>query len=697
MVSVIAGKMNQKDKPRRFHHSLRFKLLLISLTLLVIPLAGYRFIQDVELFLRTAQEQNLVTVARSLASQVQGQVITSSPPDAQYPAPDLYIHPLQHAPTMDGYDDDWQSLEHNKTPYRSGDGFAFDLLLGETSSHLYLLLQVADDELVYNHELQARANHADQVELVFTDAQGQLRHHLVVPHAPGWVIAHRYYPASDLLLPPFSARRIQGQWQETVSGYNLELKIPMDMLDDRLAIRVLDQQTTGQRLLATSRVEAQHSPGHLIRPSPVIQSILEAGTAPHNRSWAVNTRGLVVAKNGQLDNPGQADHKLPWLLHHLLSLILRQQADSRSELPSDSIHVHGEPVSTALQGQAKTWRRRPLESDTLILSAAYPVKQAGRITGAIMLEQTSDAILSIQNKALWNLLSTTLTLFLLVSVVLLGFASLLTGRIRRLHKQMEQAVTSDGRIVGEIRPAANQDEIGELSRGFAGALSRLSEYNRHLEAMASRLNHELRTPLTVVRTSLESHEHVTDPESRRSYLARARNGADRLDLILRQLQEATRLEKAMQHAELSEFDLCELAAFNSENFAAIQPDIRFIFKPCAQPCMIKGSPELVSQAFEKLVNNAVDFHRPETGILIEVRKQDAFASLCVSNQGPLLPAGTDLFGSMVSVRKDKTGQPHLGLGLYIVKLIAEFHLGAASARNRPDNSGVEVCFSLAAK
>ncbi len=697
MASAIAGKMNNKDKPRRFYQSLRFKLLLISLTLLVIPLTGYRFIQDVEFFLRTAQEQNLMTTAHSVATQLQAQAqnLGNSPSDAEHPAPDLYVHPLEHAPTIDGYDDDWQSLEHNSAHYESANGLDFDLLLGETSRYLYLLLQVTDKELVYNHELQAQPGHADQVELAFTNTQGQLRHTLIVPQAPGWVTAHRYYPASELLLPPFAGQRIRGQWQETINGYNLELKIPGFMLDNRLAISVMDQTTSGQKMLATSMADADHTPGRLIRPLPGIQSILESSAISHHRLWVVDAHGLVVAKTGQLDSPEQPGHKLPWLLHHLLSLILRHQADSDAGLPSDSIHLQGEPVTQALQGHATTWRRRPLESDALILSAAYPIRQDDRIVGAIMVEQTSDAILSIQNKALWNLLTTTLTLFLLVSVILLGFASLLTGRIRRLHKQMEQAVTADGRIVGEIQATNNPDEIGELGRGFASALSRLSEYNRYLEAMASRLTHELRTPLTVVRTSLESHEHVTDPDSRRSYLARARNGADRLDLILRQLQEATRLEKAMQHTELADFDLCELAKFNAENFATIQPDIKFLFAPCAQPCMINGSPELVSQALEKLVNNAIDFHRPETGIQITVTRQAGFASLCVSNQGPLLPADTDLFQSMVSVRKNKSAQPHMGLGLYLVKLIAEFHHGQTSASDLPGGSGVVICFSLA--
>lgn len=689
--------MNQTDKPRRFYRGLRFKLLLVSFTLLVIPLTGYRFIQDVESFLRTAQDQNLIATARSLAMLMQNNTadLISSPANPEYPAADLYVHPLESAPLIDGYDDDWQSMAHNSAHYQSSDGAEFDLLLSEAGSYLYLLLQVADQALIYSDELQAQPGHADQVELTFSNAQGQLRPYLIAPQAPGWVVAYRYYPASELLLPPFAGQRIQGQWQETASGYNLELKIPSAMLGEQLAIRVLDQQRSGLSSLATSIADDQASAGRLIRPSAAIQSLLESAAISWHRLWVVNAKGLVIAATGQLGSPQDPNHKLPWLLHQLLSLVLRHQANSVAELPSDTIELRGDPTSMALQGHPTTWRRRPLESGTLILSAAYPIRQNDRVAGAVMVEQTTDAILSIQSQALWNLLTTTFTLFLLVSVVLLGFASILTGRIRRLHKQMEQAVTPDGRIVGEIHPGSNQDEIGELGRGFANALARLAEYNRYLEAMASRLTHELRTPLTVVRTSLESHDHVTDAKARQSYLKRARDGADRLDLILRQLQEATRLEKVMQHSELSVFDLCELGKFNTENFTAIHPGIRFLFKPCTQPCRVHGSPELVSQALEKMVNNAVDFHQPGTSIEIEVTRQAEYALLCVRNQGPSLPADLDLFQSMVSVRKDKADQPHMGLGLYLVKLIAEFHHGEASASNLPDGSGVIICFSLA--
>ena len=151
----------------------------------------------------------------------------------------------------------------------------------------------------------------------------------------------------------------------------------------------------------------------------------------------------------------------------------------------------------------------------------------------------------------------------------------------------------------------------------------------------------------------------------------------------------------MQQAELSVFDVCELTRFNVENFISIYPDCEFIFQPCDHPCMLSGSPELLSQALEKLVNNALDFHLPGTPVQLQIKQLENHVQLCVSNQGSLLPKDVDPFQSMVSVRKTKTEQPHMGLGLYLVKLIAEFHHGTASASNLPDHSGVSVCFSVA--
>ena len=111
-------------------------------------------------------------------------------------------------------------------------------------------------------------------------------------------------------------------------------------------------------------------------------------------------------------------------------------------------------------------------------------------------------------------------------------------------------------------------------------------------------------------------------------------------------------------------------------------------------CRISGSPELVHQSLEKLLDNAVDFHQSGTPIAVQLVREQQQVFVCVSNQGPAIPPNMDLFQSMVSLREKRQEQPHLGLGLYLVKLIAEFHGGGTRMENRPDEKAVSFCFGL---
>jgi signal transduction histidine kinase len=111
-----------------------------------------------------------------------------------------------------------------------------------------------------------------------------------------------------------------------------------------------------------------------------------------------------------------------------------------------------------------------------------------------------------------------------------------------------------------------------------------------------------------------------------------------------------------------------------------------------------GAPELIAQALDKLVDNARSF-APEHGwIRIALARGDDGARITVTNSGPLLPPALQdrLFESLVSLRPSSASDtaPHLGLGLYVVRLIAEAHRGRASARNLSDGSGVEFCIDL---
>jgi signal transduction histidine kinase len=105
--------------------------------------------------------------------------------------------------------------------------------------------------------------------------------------------------------------------------------------------------------------------------------------------------------------------------------------------------------------------------------------------------------------------------------------------------------------------------------------------------------------------------------------------------------------------------------------------------------MLSGAPDLYAQMLDKLAANAADFSAGDEPIRVRL---EADGRLTVSNSGPLLPAemAGRLFESMVSFRGAEGKEPHLGLGLYIVRLIAEFHGGRARAANREDGSGVVI-------
>jgi len=112
---------------------------------------------------------------------------------------------------------------------------------------------------------------------------------------------------------------------------------------------------------------------------------------------------------------------------------------------------------------------------------------------------------------------------------------------------------------------------------------------------------------------------------------------------------------------------------------------------------IVGAPDLVAQMLDKLVANAHEFATPGSAIDVALVRAGDHASLTVQNEGPPLPPGLHerLFDSMMSVRSATVDDvPHLGLGLYIVRLVAEFHGGSARAADRDDGKGVAVTVSL---
>jgi signal transduction histidine kinase len=230
---------------------------------------------------------------------------------------------------------------------------------------------------------------------------------------------------------------------------------------------------------------------------------------------------------------------------------------------------------------------------------------------------------------------------------------------------------------------------------MAAVMHRLKAYNAYLEAMAGRLSHELRTPVAVVRSSLDNLRQQPLPDAARVYVERANEGVARLARLISRLSEATRLERLLESAERERFDLAAVVSGCVEGYRAAHAPRRFELSRPEAPVWTRGAPDAIAQLLDKLVENAHDFAPAESPIRISLRADGRGSRLAVENDGPPLPreAIARLFESMVSLRGPEARGggdegAHLGLGLYIVRLIAEWHGGRVRAENVPAGRGV---------
>jgi signal transduction histidine kinase len=156
------------------------------------------------------------------------------------------------------------------------------------------------------------------------------------------------------------------------------------------------------------------------------------------------------------------------------------------------------------------------------------------------------------------------------------------------------------------------------------------------------------------------------------------------------MSEATALEQAVTSMSREPFDLGAVVRGCIEAYGDVYDDRLFEYESDAGIANVLGSADLIAQMLDKLVDNAVSFSTPGSTISIGLTTAGDEHVISVANEGPTLPASmrTSLFDSLVSVRDRDDHKGHLGLGLYVVALIAEFHQGTVDAPDLPDGSGV---------
>ena len=675
--------------------NLKRQLLLVSLLTLVLPWAGCEFIRETESALRQSQQQMLSGTASAVAESLERypEEFPAGPGGNTTPADQLYGHRLDSEPLIDGYVNDWSLPPGSLRQIRGADG-PIRFALGLHGRFLYLYAAVTDENVVYASSASITVDdgpsYADRVELVSANPPMTSERLLFAAEAPGPVIA--------LLRSAFGfgpEPTVQARWQDVAGGYQVEARIPVNLLGTHLGINVINTASEREAGVRSSSFAGQ-VPGPFVTISPDLTRLAERLVQPGTRMLITDRNGWRIAAVG---SPGTAVQPAKGAVSNWLRIAYKALVEPGTEPafaePDPSGRERQPYITAALDGRSSESWFRSLDSGRAIVAVAEPVSGNGDTIGTVVLQQGTDAILSLRNEGLARLMNVTIVTTLLVAAGLLGYATWLSRRIRRLSLAAEKAV--EGTAIKTALPSAGSgDEIGDLSRSFSYVLGQLADYNEYLRSLASKLSHELRTPLAIVTSSLENLEHEGLRGAPAEYTARAKDGAERLRRILNAMSEASRVEELMEHAEPEVFDLESVVSPTVDAYRDVYPDRRFDFDCSAGATTVRGSPELLIQMLDKLVDNAADFSNAGDTIRISVDADDAGAVLSVHNPGPPLPERmrSQLFDSMVSVRATGSDK-HLGLGLYVAKLIAEGHGGRITAENAGDGVRFSVVLPVA--
>jgi two-component system, OmpR family, sensor histidine kinase ChvG len=657
--------------------SLRSRFLLVALSTLALPWAGWLILRQTAALLRDGQQQALTASAQMLAM-----ALAASGVEAPAAGPVLYVERALEPVSVDGYGDEWSALR----PYAQvlgppEDAHKLDVLLARRGGDLYLLASVRDATRTRVDAGDPRAADSDHVVLLIGQGAATVRYRLASA-APGRFDARAIGDAAPW------PDRIPAAWQEDGSGYRVELRLPRDPAPARIGVAVHD---------AALGASQPPEPRRLLDYDEAAARTLAPLVPAHARARIVSADGWVLADAGHADAArGVAGSRFADLVYRGLTPAFGGSADLDGAAP----RLDATEVWQALSGvDATSWRAGSQEG-AVVLAAAVPLEGRGGPRGALLLEQASRALPLLANRALFGLAGASLAALAIAGALLLAFGASLSLRIRRLRDAAERAVRLSGRLDGPLPLVGDGDELGDLARSFGKLVDEVGAYTGYLRALASRLSHELNTPLAIVKSSLDNLDHEPLAGPARAYLGRARDGADRLGAIVRAMSESNRIERALAGAEAEDFDLAALVGGCAEGYRplAAPRDLRLALPPHVVP--FHGAPELVAQALDKLFDNACSFTPADGWIALSLEVQGGTPVISVANSGPPLPPAMQerLFDSLVSLREGaaRSGPvPHLGLGLYIVRLVAELHRGSAAARDLAAGAGVEFELRMA--
>lgn len=354
-------------------------------------------------------------------------------------------------------------------------------------------------------------------------------------------------------------------------------------------------------------------------------------------------------------------------------------------------------VADALNGSPGTVVRVSKDGD-LIVSVAVPVQRFRAVLGSLLLSTESgdiDAIVQAERLAIMRVFLVASAVTVLLSVLL---ASTIAGPVRRLAAAAERVRRGVRHRRAEIPDFGNRkDEIGHLARVLSDMTNALYKRMEAIESFAADVSHELKNPLTSLRSAVETLPIARTDEQRNRLLAVIKHDVRRLDRLITDISDASRLDAELAREATEPVDIGRLL----ETVVAIARETRLSSGRQIQLTLehgrrgkdafyVLGHDSRLGQVFNNLIDNALSFSPAAGGVRVRARRDDGNMVVTIDDDGPGIRAENveTIFERFYTDRPegDEFGQ-NSGLGLAITRQIVEAHRGTIRAENRLGSDG----------
>ncbi len=349
-------------------------------------------------------------------------------------------------------------------------------------------------------------------------------------------------------------------------------------------------------------------------------------------------------------------------------------------------------VERALGGESRGMVRLDRRG-RLVLSVAVPVQRYRQVLGALMLSKDgADIEAAVRDRRLDILVVFAMALGVTI-LLSLYLAGTIARPVRRLAEAAERVRYGQGRQHEIPDFTRRRDELGDLSGALRDMTAALWARLDAIEGFAADVAHEIKNPLTSLRSAVETVVRVEDPEQQKRLMSIILDDVQRLDRLISDISDASRLDAELSRAQTESVDLGQLVRALGEAHQAIgrESGPRFHLSVAdSQKLQVQGIEDRLGQVLRNVISNAETFSPPGGAIDLSVRRDGAWVEIIVADDGPGIPEGklTAIFDRFYSERpqSEKFGT-HSGLGLSISKQIIEAHGGTIRAENRYDADG----------